>query len=81
MKRTAYEKIVAAGANKRGRKPLPAAEKAKRVAEQRAKNRMRAEARRRALVVLAHAHKDEFGKLYRAEYEALSGKNVKASAK
>jgi predicted metallo-beta-lactamase superfamily hydrolase len=81
MKKTAYEKIVAAGANKRGRKPLPEAEKAKRIAEQRAKNRMRAEARRRALVVLAHSHKDEFNALYKSEYEALSGKETKASSK
>jgi hypothetical protein len=76
MKKTEYEKIVASGANKRGRKPLPAAEKAKRFEEQRKKNRMRAEARRRALVVLAHTYKAEFNRLYKSEYAALAGKPV-----
>jgi len=80
MKKTEYEKIVASGANKRGRKPLPAAEKAKRIAEQRMKNRMRAEARRRALVVLAHTYKAEFSRLYKSEYEALTTK-VKEESK
>lgn len=73
-KKTEYEKIVAAGANKRGRKPLPAAEKAERLAEQREKNRMRAEARRRALIVLSHKYRTEFSKLYKAEFDSLSSK-------
>lgn len=77
MKKTEYEKIVASGANKRGRKPLPEAEKNKRLAEQRVKNRLRAEARRRALVVLSHAYKSEFAKLYKSEYEALVTKAPK----
>jgi len=70
--KTEYEKIQASGASKRGRKPLPASEKAERLEEQRVKNRMRAEARRRALIVLAHRHAPEFSKLYKGEYEALS---------
>jgi len=70
-KKTEYEKIVAAGGNKRGRKPLPKAEKAERLAEQRIKNRMRAEARRRALIVLSHKYREEFSKLYKTEYDAL----------
>lgn len=68
---TEYEKIVASGANKRGRRPLPASEKAERLKEQRVKNRMRAEARRRSLIVLSHRHKSEFSKIYKSEYEAL----------
>lgn len=69
--KTEYEKILESGASKRGRKPLPANEKAERLAEQRIKNRMRAEARRRALIVLAHRHATEFYKLYKGEYDAL----------
>lgn len=69
--RTEYEKIVASGANKRGRRPLPASEKAERLKEQRVKNRMRAEARRRSLIVLSHRYKSEFSKIYKSEYEAL----------
>jgi len=69
--KTEYEKILESGASKRGRKPLPANEKAQRLAEQRVKNRMRAEARRRALIVLAHRHSSEFAKLYKGEYEAM----------
>jgi len=72
IKKTEYQKIVAAGGNKRGRKPLPKAEKAERLAEQREKNRMRAEARRRALIVLSHKYRKEFSELYKNEYEALS---------
>ena len=72
--KTEYEKILESGASKRGRKPLPANEKAQRLAEQRVKNRMRAEARRRALIVLAHRHSDEFARLYKGEYHALGGR-------
>jgi len=69
--KTEYEKILASGMSKRGRRPLPANEKAERLAEQRIKNRMRAEARRRSLIVLAHRHAAEFAKLYKGEYQAL----------
>ena len=69
--KTEYQKILASGAGKRGRKPLPANEKAEKLAEQRVKNRMRAEARRRALIVLTHRHESEFAKLYKSEYSAL----------
>lgn len=69
--KTEYEKILASGVSKRGRRPLPPDEKAERLAEQRMKNRMRAEARRRSLIVLAHRHAAEFSKLYKSEYKAL----------
>ena len=69
--KTEYEKIVASGGNKRGRKPLPESERVLRLAEQREKNRMRAEARRRALIVLSHRHAEEFSGLYKTEYKAM----------
>lgn len=67
-----YSKINAEK-KKRGRKPLPPEEKARRVAIQRENNRKRQEARRRANMVLQERYADEFALLYKAEYAALIG--------
>jgi hypothetical protein len=66
-----YTDIVSQG-KKRGRKPLPPEEKARRQEIQKAENRKRQEARRRASLVLQHRYSDEFAGLYKKEYEALA---------
>lgn len=66
---TEYQQIIADKTkSKRGRKPLPAAEKARRVEIQKEKNRLRQEARRRASLVLQHRYADEFDALYKVEF-------------
>jgi predicted metallo-beta-lactamase superfamily hydrolase len=45
---------------KRGRKPLPPEERERRRSAQAEKNRIKQDARRRALAILAHRHSDEF---------------------
>lgn len=56
---------------RRGRKPLPPEERERRLAKQRADNRLRQEARRRALAVLQHRHAAEFAALYDDEYREI----------
>ena len=69
LKMTEYQQIIADKTkSKRGRKPLPAAEKARRVEIQKEKNRLRQEARRRASLVLQHRYADEFDALYKVEF-------------
>jgi len=66
---TEYQEIIADKTkSKRGRKPLPAAEKARRMEIQKEKNRLRQEARRRASLVLQHRYADEFDALYKVEF-------------
>ena len=68
-KMTEYQQIIADKTkSKRGRKPLPAEEKARRVEIQKEKNRLRQEARRRASLVLQHRYADEFEALYKVEF-------------
>lgn len=68
-KMTEYQEIIADKTkSKRGRKPLPAEEKARRVEIQKEKNRLRQEARRRASLVLQHRYADEFDALYKVEF-------------
>jgi hypothetical protein len=68
-KMTEYQQIIADKTkSKRGRKPLPAEEKARRVEIQKEKNRLRQEARRRASLVLQHRYADEFDALYKVEF-------------
>ena len=68
-KMTEYQQIIADKTkSKRGRKPLPAKEKARRVEIQKEKNRIRQEARRRASLVLQHRYADEFDALYKVEF-------------
>jgi hypothetical protein len=62
-----YNEIKASGF-KRGRKPLPPEEKARRVEIQ----KKRQEARRRALAVLQHRHAEEFAQICEAEFKALN---------
>lgn len=61
-----YEEIKASGF-KRGRKPLPPDEKARRVELHKKKQ----EARRRALAVLQHRHAQEFAQIWENEFSAL----------
>lgn len=66
---TEYQEIIADKTkSKRGRKPLPAVEKARRMEIQKEKNRLRQEARRRASLVLQHRYADEFDALYKVEF-------------
>ena len=67
-----YQKIIESGKSNRGRKPLPPEEKARRQELQKIENRKRAEARRRAALVLQHRHSDEFQKLYKEEFKAIT---------
>lgn len=69
-----YKDIMDNQPKKRGRKPLPPAEKARRLEEQKIRNRQRQEARRRANIVLQHKYADEYSALYEREYESLIGK-------
>lgn len=57
---------------KRGRKPLPVEERERRRAIQIEKNRIKQDARRRALAVLAHRHSEEFQQLLRTELGSSS---------
>lgn len=61
-----YAKIKASGF-KRGRKPLPPDEKARRIEMHKKKQ----EARRRALAVLQHRHSQEFAQIWEEEFAAL----------
>jgi hypothetical protein len=72
-----YKQIISDPNNsKRGRKPLPPAEKARRVELQKQKNRLRQEARRRASMVLQHRYADEFESLYKAEFASIESEVV-----
>lgn len=66
-----YQKIISSGKSNRGRKPLPAEEKARRAEIQKEQNRKRSEARRRAALVLQHRHADEFEELYKSEFKTI----------
>ena len=50
---------------------LPPEEKMRRLNLQKAENRRRAEARRRAYLVLQHKYEDEFKVLFEDEFQAL----------
>lgn len=69
-----YEKIITNVGKRRGRKPLPEAERARRKALQKEQNKRRQEARRRAYLVLQHRYPSEFEALLAEEYEALASK-------
>lgn len=73
MATTEYQELVEKKkVGKRGRQPLDPAEKERRLAQQREKNRLRNEARRRALVVLQHRYEGEYKSLLEAEFAALT---------
>lgn len=75
MATTEYQRLVQTKkVGKRGRQPLDPAEKARRQEAQRERNRMRNEARRRALVVLQHKYEGEYALLLEAEFAALTTK-------
>lgn len=75
MATTEYQKLVQnQRVGKRGRQPLDPAEKERRLAAQREKNRLRNEARRRALIVLQHRYEGEYQSLLQAEFAALNNK-------
>lgn len=72
---TTYTPTAAAEAEtkkKRGRKPLPPEERERRRAIQVEKNRIKQDARRRALAVLAHRHSEEFQQILRKELGSSS---------
>ena len=73
-----YKKLVQ-GNTKRGRKPLPADEKQRRIELQKEQNRLRQEARRRAALVLQHRYSDEFTGLFSVELESLKNSKNKIS--
>ena len=55
---------------KRGRKPLPPEERERRRVIQVEKNRIKQDARRRALTILAHRHSEEFKQLLAKELKS-----------
>lgn len=55
---------------KRGRKPLPPEERERRRLIQVEKNRIKQDARRRALTILAHRHSEEFQQLLQNELKS-----------
>jgi hypothetical protein len=61
-----------AAPKKRGRKPLPPEERERRRAIQVQKNRVKQDARRRALSILAVRHSEEFKKLLNKELKSSS---------
>lgn len=69
-----YEKIIDSVGKRRGRKPLPEAERERRRELQKEQNKRRQEARRRAYLVLQHRYPSEFEALVAQEYEALADK-------
>jgi hypothetical protein len=71
-----YENVVQ-GTAKRGRKPLPAEEKQRRVELQKEQNRLRQEARRRAALVLQHRYSEEFSGLCSIELTSLKNSKNK----
>lgn len=75
MATTEYQKLLQTKkVGKRGRQPLEKSEKERRQAQQRERNRLRNEARRRALIVLQHRYEGEYKDLLNAEFAALTNK-------
>lgn len=70
-----YDRLIENVGKRRGRKPLPEAERIRREEARKADNRLRQEARRRAFAVLQHRYTDEFNSLLTQEYDALSNKS------
>lgn len=68
---TQYEKIKDKLKNKSGRPTLSPEEKARRKEIQKREMRRRAEARRRAYIVLQHKYEEEFKELFNDEYRNL----------
>ena len=66
-----YLKLINNGVGRSRRKELTAKEIEARNEEQAQKNRVRQEARRRALMVLQHRYPDEYAALYSSEQEIL----------
>lgn len=74
-----YVKLIHKGAG-RGRQKTLTAEQFQQKNEITAqKNRLRQEARRRALMVLQHRHSDEYAQLYNSEQEFLQKENTKTN--
>ena len=74
-KASKYEQMKKSGQVRRGRRPADLTD-AERVEHEEAKktaNRLRQEARRRALLVLEHQYKEEFNDLYRSELVRMKG--------
>lgn len=74
-----YVKLIHKGAG-RGRQKTQTAEQVQqknKITSQ--KNRLRQEARRRALMVLQHRHSDEYAQLYNSEQEFLQKENIKTN--
>jgi hypothetical protein len=65
-----YDKLVKSGIGRKSRKKLS-------VEEQAHRNRVRQEARRRALLVLQHRYSEEYAALYQAEQEFLNQEESK----
>jgi hypothetical protein len=76
-----YLKLINNGAGRSRRKALTAQEIRDRNEEQAQKNRVRQEARRRALMVLQHRYPDEYASLYSAEQDILQQESKTANKK
>lgn len=76
-----YQEMKTKLGSRRGRKPLPEAERKRRAEERSAKLRRRMEAKRRAWFVLEHKYSDEFNKIYEEELKALEKDTNFSSAK
>ena len=76
-----YLKLINNGAGRSRHKALTAQEIRDRNEEQAQKNRVRQEARRRALMVLQHRYPDEYASLYSAEQDILQQESKTANKK
>lgn len=79
MSTSEYRTIVSTTNRRRGRPRLSDEERSIRAEQRKAANRLKQEARRRALVVLQHRHKDEFQALLQSEYDVLVSENSVSS--
>jgi hypothetical protein len=68
---TTYTKIREQVGSRRGRKPLPAEERQRRMEARKAENRQRMEAKRRAWFVLENKYNKEFKRIFQEEFDLL----------
>ena len=76
-----YLKLINNGAGRSRWKQLTIKQIESRKEEQAQKNRVRQEARRRALMVLQHRYPDEYASLYSAEQDILQQESKTANKK
>jgi len=68
---TTYTKLREQVGSRRGRKPLPDAERKQRIEARKAENRQRMEAKRRAWFVLENKYNKEFKRIFEEEFQIL----------